>query len=66
VKLNSEQLKDKQFFSMKDLSRMFGVSISTMKTTVRWQLPKPVRVGKNSLRWSREQVETYISNQTGS
>lgn len=57
------ELKDKEFFSMKDLSEVFGVSLSHIKQSVRWELPKPIIVGKRCLRWRREQIESFIKNQ---
>lgn len=58
-------LTDKEFFSMRDIAQLLGVSHSHVKQNLRWELPKPIRVGKRCLRWSRAQVDAYIKNQTG-
>jgi predicted DNA-binding transcriptional regulator AlpA len=57
-------VEEKRFYSMRDLAEIFGVSLSHIKQNVRWLLPKPMRVGKRTLRWSREQIDTFIKNQT--
>lgn len=58
------KLSDKEFFSMADIAKLFGVSISHVKQYLRYELPEPVRVGKKALRWRRDKLETYIKNHT--
>lgn len=54
-------LDDKEFFSMRDVANLFGVSLSLVKQKIRWELGKPVKLGK-CLRWTRPQIETFIEN----
>jgi len=55
------KMEDKDFFSMRDVSDLFGVSLSLVKQKIRWELGTPIRLGK-CLRWTRGQIETYIKN----
>lgn len=57
-------LDDKEFFSMRDIADLLGVSLSHVKQNIRYELTNPIRVGKRSLRWRRESIETYLKNQT--
>ena len=47
---------------MRDIADLFGVSLSHVKQSLRWELPEPHRIGTRTLRWSREQLETYLKN----
>lgn len=55
------KMEDKEFFSMRDVSNLFGVSLSLVKQKLRWELGTPVRIGK-CLRWTRSQIEAYVKN----
>jgi hypothetical protein len=55
---------DKEFFSRRDLAGMFGVS---SKTIINWQLAgllTAVHLFSGSVRYSRAEVERFISAQT--
>lgn len=55
------KLDDKDYFSMRDVAELFGVSLSLVKQKIRWELEPPIRVGR-CLRWTRSQIERYANN----
>jgi hypothetical protein len=56
------KIEDREFYSMRDVANLFGVSLSHVKQTVRWELGDPIKVGKRCLRWSKDQIKAYVKN----
>jgi len=64
--MNAEQITIRPLLTVKDMARVLGIHERTV-----WRMaaqaeagvtgfPRPVRIGRKTVRWRREDVEAYI------